>query len=43
MSKWDKLKVYVEMVREIVECEAKDNENAEWLHENVISHGDYSG
>lgn len=33
-------KVYVEMVKQIVESEEKNDENAEWLYENVLSNGD---
>ncbi|WP_337791836.1 type II toxin-antitoxin system HicA family toxin [Roseburia hominis] len=32
-------KVYVEMVRQIVESEAKNGEDAEGLHGNVLSYG----
>lgn len=29
-------KVYVEMVRKVVESEERENENAEWVYEYVI-------
>ena len=32
-------KVYVEMVRQIVESETKNDEDAECLHGNVLSYG----
>ena len=34
-------KVYVEMVRQIVESEAENDEDAELLYGNVLSYGNY--
>lgn len=33
-------KVYVEMVRQVIEREEKKHENVERLYENVLSYGD---
>lgn len=36
-------KVYVEMVKQIVESEANNNENTNWLYGNELSYGNYRG
>lgn len=33
-------KVYVEMVKQIVESEEKNHENTRWLYANILSYGD---
>lgn len=33
-------KVYVEMVKQIVESEERNHENTRWLYANILSYGD---
>ncbi len=39
-QKWTDKKVYIEMVRQVVESEEKYEEDGEWIYEIVLSYGD---